>query len=54
MSNCLYPGQDRHSVGRALGPNCLQMLSAADKNHCTQGKSKDLFLVSTGQFRIFI
>ena len=25
------PDQDRHSVGPDLGPNCLQMLSADDK-----------------------
>ena len=29
-------------VGPDLGPNCLQRLSADDKNHCKQGKSSEL------------
>ena len=28
MSNGLYPGHNRRSVGTELGPNYLQMLSA--------------------------
>ena len=32
VSNGLDPDQDRQSVGPELGPNCLQMLSAADKS----------------------
>ena len=32
MSNGLDPGQDRHSVGPDLGPNCLQRLSVDDKS----------------------
>ena len=32
-SNSLDPDRDRHSVGPDLGPNCLQRLSADDKNH---------------------
>ena len=31
VSNGLDLDQDRRSVGPDLGPNCLQMLSAADK-----------------------
>ena len=34
MSNGLEPDQDRRYVGPDLGPNCFQMLSADDKNHC--------------------
>ena len=33
VSDSLDPGQDRHSVGPDLGPNCLQRLSADDKSH---------------------
>ena len=32
VSNCLDPDQDQHFVGRDLGPNCLQRLSADDKS----------------------
>ena len=32
MSNSLDPDQDRRFVGPDLGPNCLQRLSAEDKN----------------------
>ena len=32
VSNGLDPDQDRRSVGPDLGPNCLQNLSADDKN----------------------
>ena len=32
MSNSLDPDQDRHSVIPDLGPNCLQRLTADDKN----------------------
>ena len=31
MSNSLDPDQDRHSVGPDLNPNCLQRLSADEK-----------------------
>ena len=31
VSNGLDPGQDRHSVGSDLGPNCLQRLSDNNK-----------------------
>ena len=34
MSNSLDPDQDRHFVGPALGPNCLQKCSADEKSHC--------------------
>ena len=34
VANGLDPDQDRQSVGPDLGPNCLQKLSADDKNHC--------------------
>ena len=40
VSNCLDPDQDRRSVGSDLGPNCLQRLSADNKNHWLQGKRK--------------
>ena len=33
MSNGLDQGQDRHSVGHDLCPNCLQRLSADDISH---------------------
>ena len=33
MSNGFDPDQDRRSIGPDLGPNCLQRLSAEDKNH---------------------
>ena len=39
VSNGLDPDQDRRFVGRDLGPNCLQRLSADEKSHCEQGKS---------------
>ena len=32
VSNGLDPDQDRQNVGPDLGPNCLQRLSADDKN----------------------
>ena len=32
VSNSLDPGQDQHFVSPGLGPNCLQRLSADDKN----------------------
>ena len=32
VSNCLDPYQDQQNVGPDLGPNCLQRLSADDKN----------------------
>ena len=32
-SNSLNPDQARHFVRPGLDPNCLQMLSADDKNH---------------------
>ena len=28
VSNGLYPGENRRSIGTELGPNCSQMLSA--------------------------
>ena len=31
MSNSLDPDQAQHFVGPDLGPNCLQRLSAVDK-----------------------
>ena len=40
VSNSLDPGQDRHSAGPDFGQNCLQRLSADDKSHHQQGKSK--------------
>ena len=33
-SNSLDPDQDRQNVGPDLSPNCLQMLSADEKNYC--------------------
>ena len=36
MSNNLDSDQN---VGHDMGPNCLQRLSAEDKNHHKQGKS---------------
>ena len=38
VSNNLDPDQDRRSVGPDLGPNCLQSLSADDKNCSKQVK----------------
>ena len=32
VSNHLDPGQDGHSVGPELGPNCLQRLSEDEKS----------------------
>ena len=32
VSNSLAPDQARHFVGPDLGPNCLQVLSVADKS----------------------
>ena len=34
VSNSLAPDQDLQNVGPDLGPNCMQSLSADDKNHC--------------------
>ena len=34
VSNGMDTGQDRHSVGSDLGPNCLQRLSADNKLCC--------------------
>ena len=34
VSNGLDPDQELHIVGPNLGPNCLQRLSAVDKNRC--------------------
>ena len=39
-SNSFDPDQDRHNVGPDLGPNCLQRLSADDKERV---KTKDFF-----------
>ena len=39
MSNSLDAGQDRHSVGPDLVPNCLKRFSADDKSCSSQGKS---------------
>ena len=33
VSNNLDPGQDRHSVGPDMCPNCVLRLSADDKSH---------------------
>ena len=41
MSNSPYPDQDRRSVGTDLGTNCLQRLSADNKSHNLQEKSKE-------------
>ena len=35
VSNSLNPGQDRHSVGPDLGPNCLQRLSISRRQVAT-------------------
>ena len=48
MSNSLDTGQDRHSVGPNLGPNCLQRLSADDKSHCQQGQSYTRYSICVG------
>ena len=34
VSNSLAPDQDLQNVGPDLGPNCMQSLSADDKNRC--------------------
>ena len=47
LSNCLDPGQEQHSVGPDLGPNCLQRLSEDDKNHGYQGTSSLVHLDPT-------
>ena len=39
VSNGLDPDKDRRAVGPDLGPNCLQRLSADDKNCRLQRKS---------------
>ena len=39
VSNSLDPDQGRHCVGPDLGPNCLQRLSASDKNCLLQKNS---------------
>ena len=39
VSNSLDTDQDQHFVCPDLGPNCLQSLSADDKNYRKQGKS---------------
>ena len=38
MSNSLEPDQDRHFVGPNLDLNCLQRLSADNKNSCHRTK----------------
>ena len=40
VSNVFDPGQDQHSVGPDLGPNCLQQLSADDKVAASKEKVK--------------
>ena len=38
LSNSLDPGQDQHSVGPDLSPNCLQRLSGDNKRSRLQGR----------------
>ena len=53
MSNSLDPDQAQHFVGPYLGPNCLQMLSADDKNHQTKSnKSMCIYQIRYGNFNV--
>ena len=44
VSNCLDPDQDRHFVGPDLDPNCLQTLSADDKDMESFTSNQDKFV----------
>ena len=52
MSNSLDPDQDQHSVGPNLGPNCLQRLSAYNKNAPSKQRVKPL--CQTSMFKILV
>ena len=52
VSNSLDPGQDRHSVGPDLRPNCLHMLSVStSKERVNSTYQRQLFSSACKQFR---